>query len=155
MPEDLGNRTQRHRKTLGVPRIVLGPRQDKQLARAVRLLRVDRKDQKAPVQQPVHHRPVGNLERYPDRTGIRPGVRDQPGQEARDPPPPVGEGGRATERAGRIGQVNVMLPITEIDAGRTRRRDDSSSCSFKRRALLRLRWPAATLPSPIPGTRRR
>ena len=60
---------------------------------------------------------MGNLERYPDRTGIRPGLRDQPGQEARDPPPPVGEGGRATERAGRIGQVNVMLPITEIDAG--------------------------------------
>ena len=118
MPEDPGNRAQHHRKTLGVPRIVLGPRQDKQLARAVRLLRVDRKDQKAPVQEPVHHRPVGNLERYPDRTGIRSGLLDQPGQEARDPPPAMGEGGRATECAGRIGQVNVMLPITEIDAGK-------------------------------------
>ena len=117
MPEDPGNRAQHHRKTLGVPRIVLGPRQDKQLARAVRLLRVDRKDQKAPVQEPVHHRPMGNLERYPDRTGIRPGLLHQPGQEARDPPPPVGEGGRATERAGCIGQVNVMLPVAEIDAG--------------------------------------
>ena len=117
VPEDPGDHAQRQRKTLGVPRIVLRPRQGQQLAHAVRLLRVDRKGREAPIQQPIHDRPVGNLERYPDRTGIRPGLVQEPGKKSGDPSSPVGEGGRANERAGRVGQVNGVLPITQIDAG--------------------------------------